>query len=115
MAKHLEKISNLEIEPMLKSLQATLEARHAIVVDVGKEYLAMSQKLAEFSHEWCHKLPKSLGHDSRSNSKLDDIYILNCPELHPVSVKVLDENLAMKLQQVGCSSISQTTAVSTNS
>lgn len=100
MAKHIDKISDLEIEPILKSLQKTLEARHAILPDVGKGYLAMSQKLLEFTHEWCPELPKNVSHDSRGNNIPDDIYIINCPKLHSIPGKVLEDKLAVKLRKV---------------
>lgn len=74
---------------MLKELQIALETRHNILPDISKELLAVSQNIVDYTNEWCLGLPKSLGHDRRANTTPDDIYIVNCPELHPIPGKMI--------------------------
>ncbi|KUJ19505.1 uncharacterized protein LY89DRAFT_780432 [Mollisia scopiformis] len=93
IARHFEKISHIDIEPMLNAFQSTLEARHTILPDASKELTAISQKLTDFTNEWCPEIPKLLAHDTRKTITADDIFIVNCPELHPVPSKVLLPNL----------------------
>jgi hypothetical protein len=109
IARHFEKISHLDVEPMLKQLQSTLDTRHAILPDVNKEFMAISQKIVEYTDEWCPRIPKSLGHDRSTSTTADDIFIVNCPDLHPVPGKVLlssiQENSSMRPQKASLLSV----------
>ena len=107
--RHFEKILHLEVEPALKSLQLTLEARHAILPDPGKELIAFSRKLVDFTNEWCPGVLKGLGHDSRTVITPDDTFIMSCPELHPVPGNILlpslEENSLMRRRWASLSSV----------
>jgi hypothetical protein len=78
---------------MLKALQLSLEARHSLLPDTGKELMAISRKIADFTDEWCFETSKSRARDSKTVTTQDDIFIINCPELHPVPGKVLRRGL----------------------
>ncbi|KAF8857157.1 hypothetical protein BDZ45DRAFT_447861 [Acephala macrosclerotiorum] len=109
ISRHSVKISHLGIEPMLKEFQMTLETRHVVLPDVSKELLAISQKIVDYTNEWCPRVPRSLGHDRRTSTTLDDIYIVNCPELHPVPGKIIlpgmEENFSMRPQPANASHV----------
>jgi hypothetical protein len=109
ITRHLEKISYLDIDPMLKQLQVTLEARHNILPDVSKELLAFSQKIVDYTNEWCPGIPKSVGYDHRTSTTPDDIYIVNCHELHPVPGKIIlpsiEENTLTRPQHASLSPV----------
>ncbi|CZR66823.1 uncharacterized protein PAC_16724 [Phialocephala subalpina] len=85
----------------------TLEARHNILPDVSKELLAFSQKIVDYTNEWCPGIPKSVGYDHRTSTTPDDIYIVNCPELHPVPGKIIlpsiEENTSTRPQHANLS------------
>jgi hypothetical protein len=107
--RHFEKILHLEIEPTLKSLQLTLEARHAILPDASEELIAFSRKMVDFTNEWCPGVLKGLGHDSRTIITPDDTFIIHCPELHPVPGNILlpslEENSLMRRRRGSQSSV----------
>ncbi len=100
-------MSHLDIGPVLKAFQSTLEARHVILPEVSKEFMAISQKIVDYTNEWCHG--QSLTQDRRTNNAPDDIFIMNCPELHPVLGKVLlsslEENCSTGMQQASLFSL----------
>jgi hypothetical protein len=88
---------------MLKGLQLSLEARHTILPDISKELMAISRKIADFTNEWCPETSRSQARESRTATTHDDIFVMNCPELHPVPGKVLlrclEEDSSVRSQQ----------------
>jgi|SRR6266516_797099 len=78
-----------EVESILKQLRLTLDARIAALSDCNGELKDLSQKINDCTKDWCPGSSYAMAYGSKRISIPDDLYVINCPKLHPLPAKDL--------------------------
>jgi hypothetical protein len=79
---------------MLKQLRLTLDARTAALSDCNGELKTLSQKISDYTNDWCPGSSYAMAYGSKHVHIPDDFYVINCPELHPLPAKNLYDGLS---------------------
>ena len=92
-----------EVESILKQLRLTLDARTATLSDCNGELKDLSNKINDYTKDWCPSSSYAMAYGSKHVYISDDFYVINCPELHPLPAKDIynslnNESIEGKLQ-----------------
>lgn len=73
----------------LKDLQSILNVRTKAITRSNGDLANILQKANESVLEWCPTSSNVLNYDNKDAPTVDDLYVINCPNLHPITAKDL--------------------------